>query len=197
VVVSSDPRGGPSAWKLAHVSSNYLLAVSCPSNNLCIAVDILGNAVISTNPSGGSSAWKVVHIDGPNCVVDPETYASCFLSAVSCPTTSFCVAVDEFGKVVTSTKPVGGATAWKITDLSAAGSFRGVSCPTTGMCFAITDDNEAKGVAVTSNKPTGGASAWTMKGIGGNQMNGISCPSSDLCVVVSAGGLIISSNPAG
>lgn len=195
VVVSSDPRAGASAWKLVHVSSNLLASVSCPSRDLCIAVDILGNAVISSNPSGGSSAWKVVHIDGPGCVVT-ETYASCFLSSVSCPATSFCVAVDEFGKVVTSINPVGGTAAWKITDLSSAGSLRGVSCPTTGQCFAIADDNEAKGVAVTSNKPTGGASAWTMKGIGGNQMNGISCPSSGLCVVVSAGGLIISSNPA-
>jgi hypothetical protein len=177
--------------------------VSCPSRDLCIAVDWLGNAVISSNPSGGSSAWKVVHVDGPNCVVDPQNaYASCFLSSVSCPTTSFCVAVDEFGKVVTSTSPVGGAAAWKITNLdggvpwSGAGSLRGVSCPTTGLCFAVADDNEARGVAVTSNKPTGGPSAWTMKGIGGNQMNGISCPASGLCVVVSAGGLIISSNPA-
>jgi hypothetical protein len=196
VVVSSDPGGAASAWKLIHVSSNLLSSVSCPSRDLCIAVDILGNAIISSTPSVGSSAWKVVHVDGPNCVVDPETYASCFLSSVLCPTTTFCVAVDEFGKVVTSTSPVGGAAAWKIADLSSAGSLRGVSCPTTGLCFAVADDNEARGVAATSNNPTGGASAWTMKGIGGNQMNGISCPTSGLCVVVSASGLIISSNPA-
>ncbi len=46
--------GKPAKWELATISSpNGLMAVSCPSAHLCVAVDNHGHAVISTNPTGG------------------------------------------------------------------------------------------------------------------------------------------------
>jgi hypothetical protein len=137
-------------------------------------------------------------VDGPDCVVT-ETEASCFLSSVSCPSTGFCITVDEFGNTVTSTNPTGGPSAWKLTSLGGPDntSQRGVSCPNTGLCVAVANDNEAHGVALTSDNPAGGASAWTRTNIGGNAMNGVSCPTSGLCVAVSAAGLITSPNPTG
>ena len=46
------------------------------------------------------TAWKEAHVDGSN-----------FLTGVSCPSSSLCVAVDRSGNVVTSTNPAGGAAA--------------------------------------------------------------------------------------
>ena len=58
-----------------------------------MAVDASGDVVTSTDPTGGAAAWKVANVDG-----------SSYLSAISCPTISLCVAVDDWGKAVTGVK---------------------------------------------------------------------------------------------
>jgi tartrate dehydratase beta subunit/fumarate hydratase class I family protein len=203
VVVSSNPTGGAAAWMLGHVDSNYLASISCPSNALCVAVDIVGNVVTSTNPAGGAAAWKATHVDGSNCIVS-ETGAPCFLSSVSCPSLDFCVAVDESGNVVTSTRPTGGAAAWKVTNLNNGGLYdpyslhSGVSCPTSRLCFGVGNDSEARAFQISSTDPTGGTTAWTRTiHIGGSILNSVSCPSSNLCVAVSYWGDVVTSTTPG
>jgi len=51
-----------------------------------------GDVVISTNPTTRTAAWTVTHALGSN-----------YLSGVSCPSTSLCVAVDSNGSVVIGT----------------------------------------------------------------------------------------------
>ena len=66
VVTSTDPTGGPSAWRVTNVApgtanpfpGGIYAAVSCPSRSLCAAVENMADEVItSTNPTGGPSAW--------------------------------------------------------------------------------------------------------------------------------------------
>ena len=57
------------------------------------------------------------------------------LNGVSCPTSGLCVALDQSGDVITSTKPTTGAAAWKVTHLG--GSLNAVSCPTRDFCVAV------------------------------------------------------------
>src|ERR1700693_3636342 len=67
VVTSSNPQGGAAAWTVTHVDftkdaqsqATNLSAVSCPSGDLCVAVDFSGDVVTSTNPTGGASASHV------------------------------------------------------------------------------------------------------------------------------------------
>ena len=203
VVTSNKPARAGADWLVSHVDGNFLSAVSCPSSSLCVAVDIVGNVVTSSNPTGGSGAWGVAHVDGSSCVVT-ETGAPCYLSSVSCPTVDLCVAVDESGSVVTSTKPTGGAAAWEVTNLNNGGLYdpyslhSGVSCPTSRLCFGVGNDSDARGFEISSTDPTGGSTAWTRTiHIGGSILNSVSCPSSSLCVAVSYWGDVVTSTTPG
>jgi hypothetical protein len=199
VITSSKPNGTVADWTVSHVDGNYLSAISCPSGGLCVAVDIVGNVVTSSNPTGGSGAWRVAHVDGSNCVVS-ETGAPCFLPSVSCPSVELCVAVDEIGNVVTSSKPTGGAAAWTVTNLDSAGRggpysiHTSVSCPTSSLCVGVGEDDQARGFEVSSTDPTGGPPAWTRTvQIGGSILNSVSCTTGSLCVAVSYWGDIVTS----
>ena len=71
----------------------------------------------------------------PVLVDHQPPFAGNGINGVSCPTTSFCVAVDSAGNVLTSANPTGPATGWTVSNLSGKGIY-GVSCPTTGLCVA-------------------------------------------------------------
>src|SRR5438105_2194768 len=83
VVTSTDPTGGPGAWTVAKVtSSGRRLSVSCASSSQCVVTDDAGDVFTSTDPVGGPAAWMTSQV-GPLA-----------FTAVSCPSTSLCVAVD-------------------------------------------------------------------------------------------------------
>jgi hypothetical protein len=147
-----------------------------------VAVGDQGGAWISTNPAGGPTAWSATTID-PGHV----------LTSVSCATPRFCAAVDEDSDVITSTDPVGRASAWKPAQVVIPGSFVGVeftsiSCPAASLCVALSPD----GYAHVSTHPTGGSNAWPEFAIDSHgpqsTLSGVSCPSVLLCVAVDAKG---------
>jgi hypothetical protein len=211
IVSSTNPTGGASAWHQATPtgeantdchqhwnppcvapSDRTIRAVSCPSVQLCVAVTGEGYVYSSTNPTGAADAWQVADVDGS----ERDTH----LLDVSCPTTSLCVAVSgerhTSGKVLTSTNPTGGASAWKETQLDESLDLRGVSCGTPTLCVAVA----RYGRLLASTNPTGGDGAWTELGTPGGpgDLQGISCAASVLCVAGNAGGnLLTSTNPTG
>jgi len=131
----------------------------------------------------------------PVLVDHQPPFAGNGINGVSCPTTSFCVAVDTAGNVLTSANPTGPATGWTASNLSGKGLY-GVSCPTTGLCVATSAG--LGGTIFTSTNPTGGAGAWTGSNIdSSNPITGVSCPSTTLCVVVDGSGNALTSTDAG
>ena len=118
MVTSSNPTGGAAAWKVTHVYGRAgcaptatqapcsLNGMSCPSTDLCVAVESDGGVVTSSNPTGGAVAWKVTHL------FDASALGSNLLRAVSCPSSNLCVAIEIPGSVLTSSKPTGGGAAW-------------------------------------------------------------------------------------
>jgi hypothetical protein len=98
----------------------------------------------STNPAGGPSAWSVAHL------------GSLSLRAVSCPSASLCVAVDQSGDVVTSTDPAGGASAWHFVNVDGSNPLTAVSCSSETRCVAV----DGRGNVIGSDDPTGGPGAW-------------------------------------
>jgi hypothetical protein len=141
-----------------------------------------------------------------NKAVRIEPAANGGVSAVSCASTALCVAVDQTGHVITTTKPKGGNGSWKpAVKVDGKNTLTGVSCPTTKLCVAI----DQQGYVVTSIKPTGGAAAWSKPvkvdaaaatGGGDVGLTGISCPSATLCVVVDGatkGNVLVSTAPTG
>jgi hypothetical protein len=126
------------------------------------------------------------------------------LSAISCPNLQLCVAGDESGNVVTSTKP--SSSIWKpATKVDPAGPITGVSCPTTSFCGAV----DQAGGFVWSSTPTRGAKHWSRPAridstlaVGGGYagLTAISCPSATLCVAVdnaSDSNVLYSTDPTG
>jgi hypothetical protein len=114
------------------------------------------------------------------------------LLSISCPSASFCAAVDQSGNVVTSTNPTGGPSAWTAASIDAGNSaFFSVSCPSTSLCVAV----DASGNALKSTTPTG---AWSPPAkISASSLLGVSCPSTSLCVAVNGDGDVLTSTDGG
>jgi hypothetical protein len=136
-------------------------------------------------PAGASAATTIKW----NKALAVESPAKGGISAVSCPTPTFCVAVDQSGRVLVSKKPTKGPKSWKFTKIDKVGALTGVSCPTVDLCVAV--DNA--GHELHSTKPAGGKKSWskpiridTTAATGGGNVGlaGISCPTIKLCVAV-------------
>ena len=97
-----------------------LVAVSCPSASLCVAIDAAGEVVTSTEPTAHGTHWRV-STPLPGLPVGPDPNG---LNAISCPSTTLCVAVGG-AHVAVSTDPAGGASAWQVTELGWGGRVPG------------------------------------------------------------------------
>ena len=200
VITSTDPAGGSSAWTLSNVEGTVqLTSVSC-NPALCVAVDGSGDVVTASVGTGGAlSAWTVTSLIAPlaSGLAPPGNQ----FTAVSCPAVSLCVAVDSSGTIVTSSDPTGGETAWSQSYYESYASTGGVpvtdinavSCTTSSLCVAVGTAD----YAFVSSNPTGGPSDWTENIVDGyNSLQSVSCPAVSLCVAVDdAGNIITSSDP--
>jgi hypothetical protein len=139
-----------------------------------------------------------------NKAVRVETVKDGGLSAVSCVSLQFCIAGDQAGNVLTTTKPMSGS--WSSTaKVDSAGPITGISCPTTSFCAAV----DQVGAFVYSTQPTKGAKAWSRpvridsaNSVGGGYagLSDISCPSAKLCIAIDNGAkanVVYSSDPTG
>jgi len=195
VITSTDPTGGAAAWVVAHVDPSttqnntdnagpvLVRGVSCPSTGLCVAVDAAGNALASTDPTGGAAAWTIVHIDTATSYGCTGTGLACQppLTAIACPSTTLCAAVDFSGNLLTSANPA----PWTITPTDAGGlsSLFGISCPSLSFC-AMVDGDAGRVITVNPLAPT----AQVVRSLP-DSLYGIWCESSSLCLAsVETGG---------
>ncbi|HEY5051997.1 MAG TPA: hypothetical protein VII45_01160, partial [Solirubrobacterales bacterium] len=167
-----------------------LNAVSCASQNLCVAVSYEGFVYVSTDPTGGAAAWSPTVVN--------EGHGNTHLIAVSCPSPSFCAAVSggykASGKVLTSTDPTSGD--WQVAQLGSSLDLRGISCGTPSLCVAVARE----GRIFVSTNPAGGASAWQETGAPGGpgDLEGVACVSTLLCAAGNlTGNVLTSTDPAG
>jgi hypothetical protein len=147
-VISSTRPAHRRSWLVAHVDSSpdygntggpVLTSISCPSRSLCVAVDYDGNAITSTNPAEGAAAWTLHQIDNGNdyeCYHYGATGPACIpgLVAVSCASTTRCVAIDWAGGILSSNNLTGTET-WGGGNQPASESYDALSCPSTGVCL--------------------------------------------------------------
>lgn len=193
ILTSSDPAGGTGAWDVAAIpgTSLQLRDISCPSNDLCIAVGsekhdtgggffVRENVVLTaTNPTAGAGAWTKTYL-GFNT----------YLSAVSCASRSFCVAVDESGEAWSSVDPTGGPVAWSsqlIAPSVPGGILVDISCPSTDLCVALDEG----GMTFTSKSPTGNSESWFAEPVG--EYFDVSCASASLCLSAGFDSVVVGS----
>ena len=163
--------------------------VACASANQCIGVGNVASAVnsgaaASLNPASGDlSAGQSLHLIG----------SSGFLNGVSCPSRSVCLAVGENPKdtrgIAVPLNPQT-ATVRSGQELhTISGIFiSGVACASRNECLAVGRDSSGSGVVVALNPATGailsGQRVQTIPGTGGVGLEGVACPSGNLCVAV-------------
>ncbi len=153
VVVSSDPAGGPSTWKLIHaripVGSTSLgrePQLSCASSTLCVAIAVGSRTIVATSdPGGGGQKWQPARLRRP-------------VSTVACTSPHLCILGDDRGDVVSSTKPAGGAKAWRSVHVfgrpGATEELGAAACSSTTYCVmgAI---GFGQGYLLLASDPTG------------------------------------------
>jgi hypothetical protein len=148
-------------------------------------------AVLAALASAGPAGAATIHWHPP---VRIEPAHNGGLSAVSCPLSRLCVAVDQSGVALVTTNPLGGPRAWHAfrIDSPANAPLTDISCPTVRLCVAV----DAAGNVISSVRPTHGPRAWsrpvhvdptTAPGGGPAGLLGIDCPSVALCVAVDGG----------
>src|SRR5216683_389862 len=195
VATSTSPLAQAASWKVTHVpGAGGLRRVSCPTISLCVAVTYGGNVVTSTNPTGGLTAWTSTHIEGPvGCAPGETQLAPCSLSDVSCPTATFCAAVDGGGYVLVATNPLGGAAAWRAKLIDQSAWDPSISCSDTTLCVV------ADGATVmASSNPASETPLWKATTISGVDIHDVSCPAPSLCVAVDhLGSVVTSASPTG
>jgi hypothetical protein len=188
--------GAPDRISAESAEAEALNGISCPSLALCVAVDSDGEAITSSELRAERPRWSIAAIDTDRGAGGAPK--GVFLNAISCPVEKLCVAVDVSGRVVTTTRPTGGAAAWTVAEVDGSNNIRGISCPTRRLCVGVDD----AGNVITSTNPTAGPRAWTVAHIPATRhLTDVSCPTPDLCVATAeaphGGNLIISTNPTG
>jgi hypothetical protein len=176
-VTSTDPEHSAGTWRVAHIDSAeigcdlggcpaVLGDISCPTANLCVALDNGGNVITSTDPSGGASAW-VTHAGVLTANLESDDPPS----TVSCTARPLCVVASPTGMLEISTDPTGAASAWDQVNLHDASGFTGISCTTTS-CAVVDHD----GSVLSTPSPVTATSSWKRVKIDGNApMTGITC----------------------
>ena len=148
--------------------------------------DAAGHMTGATTPAAGTSYlyngngleagattttphWTNTHLDG-----------AVALAAVSCPSTSFCAAVDGTGKATTYN-----GTTWSApATIDGTKALKAVSCPSSSFCAAV----DGSGNAVTYNGTT-----WATPGSidGTKALASVSCPTSSFCAAVDTSGKVV------
>jgi hypothetical protein len=136
IVWSTNPASTSAGrWHVVPVdlTGGGLTAISCPTKTFCVAADADGRVLWTKKPTGGAGNWSVP------ARIDPNKFAGggyVGIAAISCPSKTLCVAVDNAasGRVIVSTKPTAGAGTWRRGQLSAGDELTGVSCTSNSMC---------------------------------------------------------------
>jgi hypothetical protein len=207
--VSTTPTGGASAWTaiaadtLNPIGGNDFGELSCPSVSLCIVPDYtisdggdleVTYVLSSRNPAGGTAAWKLPtmgEIDGG--INGGRGPGDGRVTAVSCPSVSLCVGVDDGGRVLRSTDPAR-PISWSRADVDGAIPLTGVDCPTVSLCVAI----DAHGDVVSSTNAFRTRANFVKLDPPGTVLTAVSCASASFCVAVDgARHAFVSTHPAG
>jgi len=167
--------------------SSELSGVSCPSATLCVAVgsykDSTGTAKMFTSTWNGAT-WS------NQTPPYPSESSKAELAAVSCPTTTWCMAVGNYwgGPYQHPLAEVWNGSSWSVSATPLSGlALLGVSCTSTTFCMA-TGYRQSEGVKLTfAEKWTGTWAVTTTPNRSfatANVLSGVSCVSPTSCKAV-------------
>ncbi len=180
--------------------------VACASPTQCIGVGNVaarGNsgAAVSLNPAtGGLSSGQSVHLLG----------SSGFLNGVACPSSSDCLAVGETpnqtkGVAVPLNPNTAAMRSGEELHTISGISMSAVACTSSDQCLGVGHSSTGSGAVVALSPATGaivsGRTVQAIPGTGGLGLEGVACPSANVCVAVGensgrSAGIVVALNPA-
>ena len=160
--------------------------VSCPSTSDCYVTGGSGIAGVLVTTNSGTT-WSKQNL--------PTTTPRLFgLNAISCHSTTHCVAVGAEGTSPTGSlaavSTASGGAAWTAgtitTPSGTTGSLDGVSCSSTTDCIAVGSTRTSTTSTGVAYSTTDGGSTWTKETLptGVPQLIAVTCPSTTDCVAV-------------
>jgi hypothetical protein len=194
VLASADPGAGRWSHPVDVDGRTSLSAIACPSTSLCVATDAAGDALASSDPAAGAPVWTADLIDQAKRQGNTDEASGPLLRAISCPSSTLCVAVDAAGNALFTTTPTAASGGWVSAHIDDNGApactqahtscqapLTGVSCPSSSMCVAV----DFAGNILESTDPLG-TTAWSSRSaaIGFGSLWGVSCPTTRLCASV-------------
>jgi hypothetical protein len=188
------------SWKLrvtpniTGALSAILNGISCASSKVCITVGQTSNALGTGLPlaeSWNGSRWKITPMPNPAGSADTN------LSAVSCTSSTSCVAVGLYvngSEVGLTLAEAWNGKTWRIQTMpkvaaSTDSRLDAVSCTSASACTAVGVTHNSDGNEVTLAESWNGKT-WKVgatpnpAGVTSSVLSGVSCPSSTNCVAV-------------
>jgi hypothetical protein len=197
ILATSTPTRRHAAWKLV-AQLSHVIDVACPSARLCVVVSGGGGIMRSFAPARPGS-WRTVS-QGQTATAGPYANPAVMLSALACPSTSFCVAVGGTDVVAIrrpdSARPQVETTTVEPAVEGACGEehepcqtpLLDVACPTSHQCVALDD----LGGIYTSRDPAIPAT-WKLARTDSPVSGGLACPSAQLCFAAGAATSVVAS----
>jgi hypothetical protein len=156
ILTSTDPTGGPEAWKVTRLRGKKpLYSVACPTATECVALSKNGTVLSSSNPLGGAKAWK-------SASLYPYVPATNGPNSVTCaPGGGLCVATGEESSMLWARKPLAGILGWEGVSLPQFPTLLGVACASPTSCIGygfgtlIASTNLARGRWSARGAPRG------------------------------------------
>lgn len=172
----------------ASPGSPYLDSVSCPTSSFCVATDAVGNAIVYMNGSWGAP-MRIDTVLGHVALSRslsfnvrpgfPAPAPSGLL--VSCPTSSFCAAVDGAGNAFT----FDGVSWSSADDIDGAFPLASVSCVSASFCVAFDGIKAFAFNGVSWSSPTAVAAESALPPAAST----VSCTTTTFCVALTSAGL--------
>jgi hypothetical protein len=198
-VLTGDPAQTPVTWTVGPAVN--VAGVSCASEALCVAFDSNGDVITTTDPAGGGAAWTTTQLPTTIECGEHDICVHTPLDNISCPSVSFCAALDEDGNYWASSDPAGGAGAWTKTPLPRMQSALSVpsqlDCPSASLCVVVSATR-----VLTTSDPADTTPAWSTVALPPNTstpvitaVDGLSCAGADLCVAVNTNGWAMWGDP--
>ena len=184
IITTTDPRGGPAAWRDdvgigRRYSADGLVSASCASTRFCATLSDTG-VYTSTAPTGNRST---------KLAIDES------LEAIACGSRSLCVAVvggqssaNGIGGLWRSTDPAARHPRW-VPVLADLHEQFAVTCVGNSLCVAT---DSAGQVSMSRRAATAPAVSWQTRRVDGRRvLAGVSCPTVSLCVAIDTDGYAV------
>ncbi len=179
------PSSGQSSWTASQVDTpNSVNLVGCISSVLCGAVDSAGNFLFSSNAFTSTPTWDITEIDQTSA--NPPVRVG--LTGLSCPSSTWCGAVDQSGNFLFSQNPFDRSPKWTSYNIDGGSQLTSLACVAQSPFYSCVA-SDVYGNLLVSTNPGNGAGSWsTIRIASSTNISSVTCPTSNECVAVSTQG---------